>query len=66
VFVDTDAWIALALTKDPLHPRAAAAWAELLGTGPTLSHVGAGRDQNLCVSGRNTNRQVALTWKESW
>ena len=26
VFVDTGAWIALALTRDPLHPRAAETW----------------------------------------
>jgi predicted nucleic acid-binding protein len=26
VFVDTGAWIALALTRDPLHARARATW----------------------------------------
>ena len=33
VFVDTGAWIALALTRDPLHPRAAETWALLHGSG---------------------------------
>jgi predicted nucleic acid-binding protein len=36
VFVDTGAWIALALTRDPLHARAAAAWADLLRVGARL------------------------------
>ena len=37
VFVDTGAWIALALTRDPLHDRARAAWEELLDRGARLA-----------------------------
>jgi predicted nucleic acid-binding protein len=33
VFVETGAWIALALTRDPLHARARATWEQLLGDG---------------------------------
>ena len=36
VFVDTGAWIALALTRDPLHERAVAAWADLASVGAAL------------------------------
>ena len=36
VFVDTGAWIALALTRDPLHARAADAWSRLAGAGAKL------------------------------
>ena len=36
VFVDTGAWIALALTRDPLHPRAAETWALLQASGAQL------------------------------
>lgn len=36
VFVDTGAWIALALTHDPLHARAREAWEMLLGAGARL------------------------------
>ncbi len=37
VFVDTGAWIALALTRDPLHDRARAAWEGLLDKGSRLA-----------------------------
>lgn len=36
VFVDTGAWIALALTRDPLHPRASETWALLASAGTRL------------------------------
>ena len=65
MFVDTGAWIALALTKDPLHPRAAAAWAELLGTGARLHTSVPVVIETFTFLDRNTTRQVALTWKES-
>jgi predicted nucleic acid-binding protein len=65
VFVDTGAWVALALTRDPLHPRAAAAWAELLGTGAKLRTSVPVVIETFTFLDRNTTRQVALTWKES-
>ena len=36
VFVDTGAWIALALTRDPLHSRASEAWGLLTSSGAKL------------------------------
>ena len=65
VFVDTGAWIALALTRDPLHARAAAAWAELLSVGARLHTSVPVVIETFTFLDRNTNRQVALTWKES-
>jgi predicted nucleic acid-binding protein len=65
VFVDTGAWIALALTRDPLHPRAAAAWAELLSAGAKLQTSVLVAIETFTFLDRNTTRQVALTWKES-
>jgi predicted nucleic acid-binding protein len=36
VYVDTGAWIALALTRDPLHERAQEAWHHLVESGARL------------------------------
>jgi predicted nucleic acid-binding protein len=36
VFVDTGAWIALALTRAPLHDRALEAWSQLRQSGARL------------------------------
>ena len=33
VFVDTGAWIALAVTTDPYHVRARSVWADLVAAG---------------------------------
>ena len=65
VFVDTGARIALALTRDPLHARAAAAWAELLSAGARLHTSVPVVIETFTFLDRNTTRQVALTWKES-
>jgi hypothetical protein len=39
VFVDGEAWIALALTRDPLHAQARERWEILQGTGAKLHYV---------------------------
>ena len=65
VFVDTGAWIALALSRDPLHARAAAAWAELLSVGAKLQTSVPVVIETFTFLDRNTTREVALTWKES-
>ena len=65
MYVDTGAWIALALTRDPLHARAAATWAELLSAGATLQTSVPVVIETFTFLDRNTTRQVALTWKES-
>jgi predicted nucleic acid-binding protein len=65
VFVDTGAWIALALTRDPLHARAATAWGELLGAGAKLQTSVPVVIETFTFLDRNTTRKVALTWRES-
>ena len=65
VFVDTGAWIALALTRDPLHTRAATAWVELLGVGAKLQTSVPVVIETFTFLDRNTTRKVALTWRES-
>lgn len=65
VFVDTGAWIALALTRDPLHARAAAAWPPLIAAGARLFTSAPVVIETFTFLHRNTARQVALTWKDS-
>ena len=65
MFVDTGAWIALALTRDPLHARAVAAWADLLSAGAKLCTSVPVVMETFTFLDRNTTREVALTWKES-
>lgn len=63
VFVDTGAWIALALTRDPLHPRARGAWERLLGTGARLHTSVPVVLETFTFLDRNASRDVALAWK---
>ena len=65
VFVDTGAWIALALTRDPLHARAADAWSRLAGAGAKLYTSASVLIETFTFLDRNTTRSVALTWKDS-
>jgi predicted nucleic acid-binding protein len=65
VFVDTGAWIALALTRDPLHPRAADTWALLTGSGAKLHTSVSVVVETFTFLDRNTTRSVALAWKDS-
>lgn len=65
VFVDTGAWIALALTRDPLHERARAAWEELLNKGARLATSVPVVIETFTFLDRNANRDVALAWKSS-
>ena len=65
VFVDTGAWIALALTKDPLHDRARAAWETLLAHGARLSTSVPVVLETFTFLDRNAARDVALAWKDS-
>ena len=64
VFVDTGAWIALALTRDPLHSRAAETWAQMTGTGARLHTTVSVVVETFTFLDRNANRDVALAWKE--
>jgi predicted nucleic acid-binding protein len=65
VFVDTGAWIALALTRDPLHAQASELWERLHGSGALLSTSIPVILETFTFLGRNTTRDVALAWKES-
>jgi predicted nucleic acid-binding protein len=65
VFVDTGAWIALALTRDPLHERARAAWEELLSKGARLATSVPVVIETFTFLDRNATRDVALAWKSS-
>ncbi len=65
VFIDTGAWIALALTRDPLHARAREAWNLLLGDGARLHTSVPVVLETFTFLDRNANRNVALAWKDS-
>ncbi len=65
VFVDTGAWIALALNRDPWHGRAREAWDELRGTGARLYTSVPVVLETFTFLERNTMRDVALAWKDS-
>jgi predicted nucleic acid-binding protein len=65
VFVDSGAWIALALTRDPLHAQARAQWDVLQGAGARLNTSIPVVIETFTFLERNAHRQVALAWKES-
>lgn len=65
VFVDTGAWIALAVRRDPLHARALALWEELQSTGARLHTSVPVILETFTFLDRNTVRDVALAWKDS-
>jgi predicted nucleic acid-binding protein len=65
VFIDSGAWIALALSRDPLHARAREQWDLLHGAGARLHTSIPVMIETFTFLDRNANRDVALTWKES-
>ena len=65
MFVDTGAWIALALTRDPLHPRASDAWELMVSAGAKLHTSVSILVETFTFLDRNTTRNVALAWKDS-
>jgi uncharacterized protein len=65
VFVDSGAWIALALARDPLHAQAREQWHLLQGAGAKLYTSVPVVIETFTFLDRNTNRDVALAWKES-
>lgn len=65
VFVDTGAWIALALTRDPLHARAREAWNGLMSDGVRPHTSVAVVMETFTFLDRNASRPVALTWQAS-
>lgn len=64
-FVDSGAWIALALTRDPLHAQAREQWEILQGAGARLHTSIPVVIETFTFLERNANRDVALTWKGS-
>jgi len=65
VFVDTGAWIALALEADPFHERATETWDELLGSGTRLATSVPVVLETFTFLDRNANRHVAMAWKDA-
>jgi predicted nucleic acid-binding protein len=65
VFVDSGAWIALALTRDPLHSRARELWEMLRGAGARLHTSIPVVIETFTFLDRNAGRDVALTWQEA-
>jgi predicted nucleic acid-binding protein len=64
-FVDSGAWIALALSRDPLHAQAREQWDALQAAGARLHTSIPVVIETFTFLDRNANRDVALTWKES-
>ena len=64
-FVDSGAWIALALSRDPLHAQARDQWDLLQGAGAKLHTSVPVVIETFTFLDRNAKRDVALTWKES-
>ena len=61
VFVDSGAWIALALLRDPLHARAREQWNLLHRAGAELHTSVPVVIETFTFLDRNANRDVALT-----
>jgi predicted nucleic acid-binding protein len=65
VFVDSGAWIALALSRDPLHAQARDQWELLQGKGAKLHTSVPVVIETFTFLERNANKDVALAWKDS-
>lgn len=65
VFVDTSAWIALALSRDPLHARALAAWEEMAESHARIVTSVPVILETVTFLDRHATRDVALKWKDS-
>lgn len=65
VYVDTSAWLALALTRDPYHQRAREAWDLLVHEGARLHTSVAVVLEAFTFLDRHAARDVALAWKQA-
>lgn len=65
VFVDSGAWIALALSRDPFHGRTREQWDLLQDAGAKLHTSVPVAIETFTFLDRNANRDVALAWKEA-
>ena len=64
-FVDSGAWIALALSRDPLHALAREQWELLRGAGAKVHTSVPVVIETFTFLERNASREVALAWKEA-
>jgi predicted nucleic acid-binding protein len=64
-FVDSGAWIALALSRDPLHVQAREQWDRLRGAGAKLHTSVPVVLETFTFLERNATRDVALAWKDA-
>lgn len=64
-FVDSGAWIALALSRDPLHGQAREQWEELQAAGAKLHTSLPVVIETFTFLDRSANRDMALAWKDS-
>ena len=65
VFVDGGAWIALALSRDPVHVQAREQWDLLRAAGARLHTSVPVVIETFTFLDRNANRDVALAWKDT-
>ena len=65
VFCDSGAWIALALSRDPLHQAAVQQWELLQRSGAKLHTSIPVVIETFTFLDRNANRDVAMLWRES-
>ena len=65
VFVDTGAWIALALRRDPFHARALQAWEEMAESHARIVTSVPVVLETVTFIDRHAARDVALQWKDS-
>ena len=65
VFVDSGAWIALALSQDSFHGRAREQWDLLHSVGAKLHTSIPVAIETFTFLDRNANRDVALAWKDA-
>lgn len=64
-FVDSGAWIALALSRDPLHEQSRAHWERLRAAGAKLHTSVPVVIETFTFLDRNASRSVALAWRDS-
>lgn len=64
VFVDTGAWVALAVVADPLHERATDAWRQVLAAGAKLRTSVPVVLETFTYLDRKGSRGLATQWRE--
>ena len=64
-YVDTGAWIALAMSRDPLHRQAREQWDSLQAAGAKLHTSLPVVIETFTFLDRNVNRDTALAWKDA-